>query len=583
MRILGGSFLVLLTLLAVCGFRSLAQTPSAKSGLRQPIALALVDHGKRLLVANRESGTLALVDTGSHQILTEHPVGRKLSSLAVVGERVLVSDEAENEIILLLLKKDRLFEKARRKVGFSPVSVLLSEDGRLASVACLWPRQMYLLDLDQPDRPAKILDLPFAPRRQLLVPGTGKVVVADSFAGGLAVLDLKTQTVESTRTLAAVHNIRGLAVDRRRENLILTHQTLHAQGHSNAGDIRSGNLIANNLHLLSLARVFDPLADLQATDRLYSLGDVEKGAGDPADVVETSDGSVLVAFAGVNELGIGQPEKVLWNRLDVGQRPTALVLDDNRHLAYLANTFGDSLSVVDIQRQKVLTEIHLGPPIEDKNLTPAQRGERLFYDARLSFESWFSCNSCHVDGHTSGRLNDNLSDGSLGTPKRVLSLLGVKDSGPWAWNGNLTELSQQMRNSLKSTMQGKTPTVQQVDDLIAFLHTLPPAPSLAQARGKIDAAALNRGEKLFVRHQCGTCHTPPLYTSPRVYDVGIRDEKGQTRFNPPSLRGVSQGGPYFHDNRARNLEEVFERFHHPNNLRLTAEEIRDLLEYLRSL
>ena len=57
-----------------------------------------------------------------------------------------------------------------------------------------------------------------------------------------------------------------------------------------------------------------------------------------------------------------------------------------------------------------------------------------------------------------GRLNDNLTDGSFGTPKRVLSLLGVKDTGPWAWNGHMKDLETQVRTSLKSTMQGPTPT-----------------------------------------------------------------------------------------------------------------------------
>ena len=36
-----------------------------------------------------------------------------------------------------------------------------------------------------------------------------------------------------------------------------------------------------------------------------------------------------------------------------------------------------------------------------------------------------SCHSCHTDGHTSGRLADTLGDDTFGTPKRVLSLLGL--------------------------------------------------------------------------------------------------------------------------------------------------------------
>src|SRR2546430_7868047 len=50
------------------------------------------------------------------------------------------------------------------------------------------------------------------------------------------------------------------------------------------------------------------------------------------------------------------------------------------------------------------------------------------------------------DGHTNGLLNDNFTDGSFGTPKRVLSLLGVKDTGPWAWTGHLDKLPEQIRS-----------------------------------------------------------------------------------------------------------------------------------------
>ena len=206
----------------------------------------------------------------------------------------------------------------------------------------------------------------------------------------------------------------------------------------------------------------------------------------------------------------------------------------------------------------------------------------LFYDARLSFESWYSCHSCHPDGHSNGRLNDNFSDGSFGTPKRVLSLLGVKDTGPWAWNGRMPDLETQVHTSVKGTMQGRPPTAEQVRDLTAFLRALSPPPSLAKARGKIDVEALQRGRKVFARQKCAACHVPPTYTSPKAYDVGLRDEAGETKFNPPSLRGLSQAGPYFHDNRAATLEEVFVRFRHQLSGELSAQELQDLLEFLQS-
>jgi cytochrome c peroxidase len=65
--------------------------------------------------------------------------------------------------------------------------------------------------------------------------------------------------------------------------------------------------------------------------------------------------------------------------------------------------------------------------------------------------------------------------------------------------------------------------------------------------------------------------------------VGLRDEAGGSHFNPPSLRGVSQGGPYFHDNRARTLEELFTRYRHQIAGQLSGQEVRDLIHFLGSL
>jgi YVTN family beta-propeller protein len=550
--------------------------------LRRPIALTLADGGKKLLVANRDSGTVAVVDTTKLQVVAETRFGRRLSDLAATPNRdlVLVTDEEAGEVVVLAHRQGSLREVRRVQVGLSPVGVRVSDDGSLAAVASLWPRRLTILDLASKREPAPaIVDLPFAPRRLLLVPGSTKVIIADAFGGHLAVVDIRRKEIESVRSLMA-HNLRGLALDRQRKTLLLTHQVLHGQGRTTRGDITTGNLITNNVRKLSLAAVLDAGTDVLRDERLYAVGDVERGAGDPAEVAESSDGQLLVALAGVNELAIGRPGEVIWTRLPVGMRPTAFVVDEPRRRAYVANTLGDSISVVDLQGPKVVAEVRLG---QIPDLRPEERGELLFYDARLSFESWFSCQSCHPDGHTNGRLNDNFSDGSFGTPKRVLSLLGTKDTGPWAWNGLMADLETQVRTSLKSTMQGPNPSAEQVRDLAAFLRTLPPPSSLLKARGTVDAKAVKRGRKVFAREKCATCHTPPSYTTPKAYDVGLHDELGGTHFNPPSLRGVSQGGPYFHDNRAVTLEEVFTRYRHQLAGKLSEEDVRDLLHFLGSL
>src|SRR5207248_7622001 len=170
------------------------------------------------------------------------------------------------------------------------------------------------------------------------VPGSARLIVADAFGGKLAVVDLRRKALESVRSLLA-HNLRGLALDRSRGSLLLTQQVLYSQGHTTRGNIPTGNLITNNVYKLALATLLDPRGDILREDRIYALGDVELGAGDPADVAETDDGSLLVALAGMSELAIGRPEAATWTRLPVGRRPTALAVDAARRRAYVANTF----------------------------------------------------------------------------------------------------------------------------------------------------------------------------------------------------------------------------------------------------
>jgi cytochrome c peroxidase len=278
---------------------------------------------------------------------------------------------------------------------------------------------------------------------------------------------------------------------------------------------------------------------------------------------------------------VGREWQAEWPRLPAGLRPTAITLTADGRRAYVSDTFGDTVAVIDVPRAATAATIELGPR---PDLSLAEQGELLFYDARLSLDQWYSCHSCHTDGHTNGLLVDNLGDGSFGAPKRVLSLLGGGETGPWAWNGSAADLESQVRNSVHSTMQGRELRPDQIEALTTFLRSLPPPP----VRPPENPEAATSGQAVFARLRCADCHVPPTYTlpanaDPAAVDVGLQDDLGQSRFNPPSLRGVVHGTGYFHDNRAASLEQVFMRFQHQIPGDLPAEELNDLLAFLRTL
>lgn len=554
---------------------------------RHPIALVLTNGGQRLYVANQRSGTISVIDLATQKVEAERVVARSLSSLAAApdGCHLVGTDDESHEVILI--GRDGTTPTVLRRVEVSrfPVQIRLSADGASAFVISLWSAEVTKVAFTPPLSSGaepipqilieKTRELPFAPGQALLTAKDQKLIVTDAFGGRLAVLNTGDLSLDSVRALPA-HNIRGLALSHDEQFLLLGHQNLSSLAQTTRDDVHWGNLLTNNLRKLKLERVLAAEGDILREGRTDLIGDVGHGAGDPSGLTVTQAGRVILALGGTNEIAWRDANAFEFRRVKVGRRPTAVVASADGRFAYVANTFADSISVVDLDKSSVHAEIALGPTPPQ---TSVDRGEMLFFDANRSLEGWFSCHSCHTDGHTNGRLNDNLGDGSFGAPKRVLSLRGVKDTGPYAWNGSVPDLNSQIRKSIETTMHGPKLDESQVRDLAAFVGSLRPPPP----RKIVDEATRQRGRLVFEQHGCDDCHAPTTYTSPKTYHVGLADEEGRTAFNPPSLRGVSQGGPYFHDNRAATLEDVFLVHKHQLKNELSKDALQDLLSFLRNL
>jgi mono/diheme cytochrome c family protein len=547
---------------------------TADARLRRPIAVVPADGGRRLFVANRRAGSVSVLDVERGRVRAETVIGKLLADLTDAGDgRLLAVEEAVGELIVLDCRRDLPAVVGRVRVGDSPVSVGVLAGAR-AVVACLWPRQLVVVDLSAADRPRvrERIALPFAPRAQLVLPGGAKVVIADAFGGRLAVVDAGRGVVESVRSLPG-HNLRGLAVSADGKQLLLSQQVLAEETPTRADEVRWGNVITNGVRAIALEDVVKVDADLLRHSHLYPLGEFRRGVADPAGLA-VAGGRVIVALAGTGEVAFGPERHGDWPRLAAGRRPTAIAAAEGR--AFVADTFGDAVHVLDIAKREEIAAISLGamPP-----LRAVERGELLFFDGRLSVEGWMSCHSCHSDGHTNGLRSDTLGDGSYGAPKRVPTLRGVGDTGPWTWNGSHARLEDQVRQSIRTTMHGQ-PTKQQVADLAAYLRTLAPPPA---RRGERADEAVRRGKAVFASRDCIRCHAPPAYTTPRTYEVGLEDEMGKSAFNPPSLRGVGHGVAFFHDGRATSLEEVFTRHRHQIPADMPRKELDDLLAFLNSL
>jgi cytochrome c peroxidase len=563
--------------------------------LRYPVALAFADKGKLLLAANERSGSISIVELPAHHVVAERPVGKRLSDLVAVGgagadELFLCTDSAADELHLLSRRGTDLKPIDSLHLSVFPASVRVDKEGRHCFVASLWSRRLTVVDLVPAEKGhvhlkiAKVITLPFAPRLQTLSPDGKTLIVSGAFGGELAVIRPSTSKLEFVKTIPG-QNIRGIAWSHDGQRLFVAHQTLNRLAYTSREDLHWGSVVSNVLRSLDREALEKPKADVLTGSQVVQLGEIGDGGGDPAGLAVMKDGTLAVALAGVGEVASGRFESGKFRRLNVGVRPTVAVTNAEGTTLYVADTFGDSIAIVpgsDLQTAaaKTVVRVPLGPqPL----LSAADRGERLYFDARLGLERWMSCQSCHPDGHSSDALSDTLGDGSFGDAKRIPPLGGVGETGPWAWNGSIHDLGEQVRKSLQTTLRTKSVTEAQVADLTAYLKTLRPAPSESVTSDVTEKLSIERGHQVFNQQKCNRCHVPPTFTSPGVYDVGLHDEVGNRRFNPPSLRGVSQRAAFFHDGRATSLRDVFAVYHHPGSAQLPDADLTDLLAFLRSV
>ncbi|HKR11007.1 MAG TPA: hypothetical protein VJT15_03030 [Pyrinomonadaceae bacterium] len=247
-------------------------------------------------------------------------------------------------------------------------------------------------------------------------------------------------------------------------------------------------------------------------------------------------------------------------------------------------------------------------PQQQFNATADRKTERA--DGMLGV----ACFDCHVNGHTSaafhlvGDIRPQENRRRIETP----SLRGVNIQRLFGSQRALknvedfTEFEQRAAyfdgDPLTATKKGvnileRGSQVHFMGEFQALLD-FPPAPKL-NVLGRLDRAKATqneiRGEDLFFgKAQCSACHAPPFYTDNQMHDLAVerffkpRMEGGmmmtaQGAIKTFPLRGIKESPPYLHDGRLLTLEDTVEFFNLVLELKLTAQEKKDLVAFMRVL
>lgn len=240
-------------------------------------------------------------------------------------------------------------------------------------------------------------------------------------------------------------------------------------------------------------------------------------------------------------------------------------------------------------------------------LTPLPQEEFNATDDRKSKHASLgvACLDCHVNGHTTGQFHLNPDDRPQQRRFRLdtVSLRGVAHSQIHGSMRSLrsvedfTEFEQRtayfngnpinaMKKGLMIFDRVQVSHMAQMQNMLDF----PPAPKL-NTLGTLNhdkaTDAEKRGEKLFfAKAQCAVCHPPPFYLDNQHHDLQLErflDEPPRGQIKTFSLRGIRESPPYLHDGRLLTLEDTVEFFNLILETRLTDEEKRDLVAFLRVL
>jgi YVTN family beta-propeller protein len=583
---------------------------------RSSSAMAITGDGQTLLVVNPDSGSLSIVDLGQPPAVTEVPVGADPRTVAVSDDnaRAYTANRAGNSVSAVDLATRQVV--AEIPVGARPYGVIASPDGRTLYVSEQGDDRLAILDtvtlakigsFPLPDRPSGLaisddgqalyithllsrtitrLTLPIPKTYLPLIKRPGGIMYRAGVAGGGS---------SSIDLWSSSNLVQSIVIAPGGERAYVPHTRSNS----------SNPALTLDTTMFPTVSVIDLETGQHLVGEQFNLEILDPPAvGLPFDAALTPDGSELwVLNAASNDVTVIDLESgQRAAHIEVGDNPRGIVIDPGGSQAYVNNTLAGNVSVIDTGAYTVTAVI----PVTSIPLDPAiLTGKRLFHssdDPRMGQDQWMSCNSCHLDGEMDGQT---WLLGFAG-PRNTSSLLGMAETLPLRWSGEWDEAADsefairkdsfgtglvdgEMRCSLGPPDCVNHPPhaglSADLDALATYINSLAPPP------GRPLSEAALRGQAHFTDPVvgCAACHPAPLYTDNLIHDVGTVSggEMIGPAFNTPSLRGVYDTPPYFHDGSAATLLEAITRpgggGEHDVSGLLSADEIEELVAFLMAL
>ncbi|MEL7060437.1 MAG: Ig-like domain-containing protein, partial [Acidobacteriota bacterium] len=575
--------------------------------------IACDDGARRIFKVNPDNDTVAALDADTSTLLWEQPACDDPRSLAVVADELWIACRGDDRVVVL----GAAVGDARASVPFgwgaAPAGLAATPDGSTVFVALEGAGELQRLDVATRSATGS---LALGPRpRAVAVSGDGSDVYVTRLLsprdwGEVWHINAGAMTLERTLRIpkfggdehrdgtaegrGVANYLVDLAITPDGSSLWVASNKPNAErGTFFHDDLDQDNTVRNIVSRLDLASgALGGVVDLDNSDSASALG--FSPLGDYLMVALQGNDELLVldALRLEEASGLG----ALVTRLGTGAAPRGVCVDPTTRRTLVENFVGRSVSVLDtdaLLREGAITASRVDRSTVGAESLPAQilHGKRLFHhasDPRMSGEGYMSCASCHLDGGHDGRTWDFHGRGEGFRNTTDLRGRGGMAQGNVHWTANFDEI-QDFENDIRNAFGGlgfltdqdfaitepplgpiKAGLSTDLDALAAYvasLDTMPRSPHRASNGALTPAGVAGRGH--FATLGCASCHAGAAFTDSSVgagdlRDVGtLRTTSGQRLGGPlsgidtPTLLGVWDSAPYFHDGSAPTLGDVF--------------------------
>lgn len=596
-----------------------------------PVNVVVSADGRQLYVTAQERNALLIVQTFKRSNVqtfersggvAEIPVGQRPHSVVLSrdGKTAYVTNEESDTVSIIDLKTRRVV--ATLPTGDAPAGLALSPDGTTLFVANWFGNDISVFDLRR-GMEVKRLAGGSNPYELALSPDGASLLVTNQLSSLTArpnppisevtVLNTRERRVVARRQVRNAHMLEGVAFAPQGDLALVT--LVRPKNLLPAIQVARGWMMTNGLGVVDMrnGRIAQVLLD-----------EVNAYYADPCGVVVTPDGRyAFVTHSGANCVTVvdmaklrtlladATPEAILTyanhlglssryviKRIQTGANPKGLAVSPDGRFVYVVERLADQIAVIDVEKMENVAAIDLGGP---KWETVQRRGEKLFNSARATFQGQFSCRSCHPNNHVD-RLQYDLEPDGLG--RNIVdnrTLLDIRDTGPFKWNGKNTSLYMQCGIRFARFLTRVEPFApDELNALVAFIGSLRLPPNRNRSTDGVLTPVQQRGKAIFERsvdkngnpipekNRCITCHLPPYYTNRKKENIRSASPTDSAQeFDAPQLNNVYQSAPYLHDGKALTLEEIWIKYS-PNDTHgvtndLGKEGLNDLIEYLKTL